>query len=91
MADLRASSLETLLQLVGAGFGCTLLPALACRGEPLPDSPIVRRPLHLDDAYRRISLVSRRSFPRQKALDAFAEILRSQLPASVRPIPDASD
>ena len=89
MADLRASSLETLLQLVGAGFGCTLLPALACSGEQPPDSPIVRRPLHLPDAYRRISLVSRRSFPRQQALDAFAEVLVSQLPASVRPLPSA--
>ena len=29
MADLRAASLETLLQLVGAGFGRTLVPALA--------------------------------------------------------------
>ena len=89
MADLRASSLETLLQLVGAGFGCTLLPALACGGDNPPDSPIVRRPLHLPDAYRRISLVSRRSFPRQQALDAFAEVLVSQLPDSVRPLPSA--
>jgi len=89
MADLRASSLETLLQLVGAGFGCTLLPALACSAEAPPDSPIVRRPLHLPDAYRRISLVSRRSFPRQQALDAFAEVLISQLPSSVRPLPTA--
>ena len=90
MADLRASSLETLLQLVGAGFGCTLLPALACSGETPPDSPIVRRPLHLPDAYRRISLVSRRSFPRQQALDAFAEVLVSQLPDSVRaPLPSS--
>jgi LysR family hydrogen peroxide-inducible transcriptional activator len=89
MADLRASSLETLLQLVGAGLGCTLLPALACRGEQPNDGPIVRRPLHLEDAYRRIALVSRRSFPRQQALDAFAEVLRSQLPTTVRRI--ASD
>ena len=29
MADLRAASLETLIQLVSAGFGCTLVPALA--------------------------------------------------------------
>ncbi len=89
MADLRASSLETLLQLVGAGFGCTLLPALACGGETPPDSPIIRRPLYLPDAYRRISLVSRRSFPRQQALDAFAEVLVSQLPDSVRALPNA--
>jgi LysR family transcriptional regulator, hydrogen peroxide-inducible genes activator len=84
MADLRASSLETLLQLVGAGFGCTLIPALAIRGGWMTDSGIVARPLALPDAYRRISLVFRRSFPRRKALEAFAQIVREQLPNTVR-------
>jgi LysR family hydrogen peroxide-inducible transcriptional activator len=89
MADLRAASLETLLQLVGAGFGCTLVPALAIRGAWMTDSGIVARPLSLPDAYRRISLVYRRSFPRRAALDALAEIVRSQLPNTVRRIPTA--
>jgi hypothetical protein len=43
MADLRAASLETLLQLVGAGFGCTLVPALAIRGGWMTDSGIIAR------------------------------------------------
>ncbi len=68
MADLRAASLETLLQLVGAGFGCTLVPALAIRGGWMTDSGIIARPIESDDAYRRISLVYRRSFPRRQAL-----------------------
>nr|WP_207168671.1 LysR substrate-binding domain-containing protein [Thiocystis violacea] len=84
MADLRASSLETLLQLVGAGFGCTLIPALAIRGGWMTDSGIVARPLELPDAYRRISLVFRRSFPRRKTLEAFAEMVREHLPNTVR-------
>ena len=68
MADLRAASLETLLQLVGAGFGCTLVPALAVRGPWMTDSGIVARKLDLlDDAYRRVQLVYRRSFPRNAA------------------------
>lgn len=83
MADLRAASLETLLQLVGAGFGCTLVPALAIRGGWMADSGIIARPLELDDAYRRIALVSRRSFPRHEALDALAEVVRGQLPNTV--------
>jgi LysR family transcriptional regulator, hydrogen peroxide-inducible genes activator len=45
MADLRAASLETLLQLVGAGFGCTLVPALAIRGSWMTGSGIIARPL----------------------------------------------
>lgn len=87
MADLRASSLETLLQLVGAGFGCTLVPALAIRSAWMNDSGIGIRPLHLPDAYRRISLVYRRTFPRRQALETFAGVIRAQLPDSVRRLP----
>jgi LysR family hydrogen peroxide-inducible transcriptional activator len=47
MADLRAASLETLLQLVSAGFGCTLVPALAIRGSWMTDTGIVARRLEL--------------------------------------------
>ena len=41
MADLRASSLETLIQLVGAGFGITLVPALAMRGSWTTGSGVI--------------------------------------------------
>ena len=68
MANLRASSLETLLHLVGAGFGCTLVPALAMRGSWTTDSGVVAQPLALPDASRRVSLVFRHSYPRQQAL-----------------------
>jgi len=86
MADLRAASLETVLQLVGAGFGSTLVPALAIRGGWMTDSGIIARRLDIDDAYRRISLVFRRSFPRRSALEAFSETLIEQLPNTVRPL-----
>ncbi len=84
MADLRAASLETLLQLVGAGFGCTLVPALAVRGGWMTDSGIIARPLELPDAYRRVQLVFRASFPRRSALQAFADVVRKVLPNTVR-------
>ena len=83
MADLRAASLETLLQLVAAGFGCTLVPALAMRGSWTTGSGVVAQPLELPDAYRRVSLVFRHSFPRRQALDALAEMIRSNLPNTV--------
>jgi len=85
MADLRASSLETLLQMVGAGMGSTLVPALALRGSWTTDSGIVARKLDLPDAYRQISLVFRHSFPRQKALEAFAQVIMANLPNTVTP------
>jgi len=83
MADLRAASLETLIQLVGAGFGCTLIPALAMRGSWTTDSGVVAQPLELPDAYRRVSLVFRHSYPRQQALKAFASIIQDNLPNTV--------
>jgi LysR family hydrogen peroxide-inducible transcriptional activator len=86
MADLRAASLETLLQLVGAGFGCTLVPALAIRGSWMTDSGIIARRLELPDARRRISLVFRRTFPRRAALETFAEVTLSQLPNTVKAV-----
>jgi LysR family hydrogen peroxide-inducible transcriptional activator len=90
MADLRAASLETLLQLVGAGFGCTLVPALAVRGGWMTDTSIIARRLDLPDAYRRISLAYRRSFPRRAALEAFAGVISEHLPNNVRPLPLAT-
>jgi LysR family transcriptional regulator, hydrogen peroxide-inducible genes activator len=89
LADLRAASLETLLQLVGAGFGCTLVPALAIRGGWMTDSGIIARRLDLPDASRRISLIFRRSFPRRRALEAFAGVVRDHLPNTVRVLPAA--
>lgn len=86
MADLRASSLETLLQLVGAGFGSTLVPALAMRGSWASGSGIVARKLEFKDTYRRVSLVFRKSYPRRQALEAFAEIIFANLPNTVQPL-----
>ncbi|MFO8024321.1 hydrogen peroxide-inducible genes activator [Thiohalophilus sp.] len=86
MADLRAASLETLLQLVGAGFGSTLVPALAMRGSWTTGSGIVTRELDLPDAYRRVSLVYRASFPRREALHTLARVIFEKLPNTVTPL-----
>jgi LysR family hydrogen peroxide-inducible transcriptional activator len=86
MDDLRAASLETLIQLVGAGFGVTLVPALALRGSWTTDSGVVAQPLAVANAARRVVLVSRRSFPRRAALQAFAEVILDNLPNTVQVI-----
>lgn len=83
-ADLRAASLDTLLQLVGAGMGATLVPALALRSAAMTGSGVVTRPLEVPDAYRRVSLVWRRSFPRAAAVAALAEVILAKLPNTVR-------
>jgi LysR family hydrogen peroxide-inducible transcriptional activator len=86
LADLRAASLETLLQMVKAGFGSTLLPALALDTASARDRGIIARQLQLADTYRRVSLVYRRTFPRRKALEAFAEVVLENLPDSIHPL-----
>jgi LysR family hydrogen peroxide-inducible transcriptional activator len=88
-ADLRAASLETLLQLVGAGMGATLVPALALRGAWMTDAGVVARPIKLADACRRISLVWRKSFPRLPAVDALAAVVAANLPNTVRAVKSA--
>jgi LysR family hydrogen peroxide-inducible transcriptional activator len=84
MADLRAASLETLIQLVGAGYGVTLVPALAMRGSWMTGSGVVAQPLAIADASRRVSLAFRHSFPRRAALQAFADIVLEHLPNTVQ-------
>jgi LysR family hydrogen peroxide-inducible transcriptional activator len=84
--NLQASSLETLLQLVSAGFGCTLVPALAAKGSWMVGGSVSVRKLDLPDTYRQISLVFRRSFPRRQALEAFGDVIRNEVPSTVRVI-----
>ncbi len=87
MAELRASNLETLIQLVAAGQGVTLVPALAMLGSWTSGSGVVTRPLEIKGAARRVSLVYRRSFPRQQALQAFAHLVVDTLPNTVNRLP----
>ena len=86
MADLRAASLETLLQMVAAGLGSTLLPALASKTASARDKGLIARQLQLPDTYRQVSLVYRHSFPRRQALEAFAKIILENLPDTVSPL-----
>ena len=86
MADLRAASLETLIQLVRAGSGVTLVPALAMQGSWATGSGVVAQPLNIANAYRRVSLVYRQSFPRLDALHALAQVILDNLPNTVNKV-----
>jgi LysR family hydrogen peroxide-inducible transcriptional activator len=82
--DFRASSLETLRQLVSAGLGCTLLPALAVRR--LSDPGLVVRPLAQGQS-RRIGMVWRAGHPKDSDLRLLGQALREALPDGVRALP----
>lgn len=78
-ADTRATSLETLLHLTAAGYGVTIVPAVALALWSGMSDKVVARPLV--GARRAIRLVHRRDAPRRAALDRLAEVLRDSAPA----------
>jgi LysR family hydrogen peroxide-inducible transcriptional activator len=87
-SDLRATSLETLRQMVAAGYGCTLLPALAVQSGRHGAAALDTRPLDLPDAKRRIGLLFRKSFPRRQGMARLGEAIVGCLPETVHPLGD---
>ena len=80
VADMRATSLDTLLQMAEAGFGMTLMPHLAiARDVPLPRHLVARR-LDGQHTSRRVRLVSRPGSARRAAIDRLAQVLRTCAP-----------
>ena len=78
----RATSLETLRQMVAAGVGITLLPMLAVQ-PPVPASAdIVLLPFRGDAPFRQIGLVWRRSSAMGSLMQELAAELR-QLPRNL--------
>jgi LysR family hydrogen peroxide-inducible transcriptional activator len=76
-SSFQAASLDTLVNLVAAGYGTTLIPQLAA--ERLGSRGVVLRPLS-GQASRTIRLASRRSFPRPQALRALEKVIRNIFP-----------
>ena len=70
---MQAATLETLVNLVAAGYGATLIPALAAGS--LGQRGIALRPLR-GQTSRTIRLVSRPGFPRPQALRALEKTIR---------------
>ncbi|KRA56669.1 LysR family transcriptional regulator [Caulobacter sp. Root655] len=73
---LRAASLPTLLNMVAAGYGTTLIPGLAA-GAAL-DAGIVLRPLAAR-AGRTVRIAWRAHFPRRPAVEAVGEVIANRL------------
>ena len=75
--EIRATSLETLRQMVAMGLGVTLIPALA--GGAGGDVGLVLKPL-AEPAARTIGLVWRRRSPLAYSMARLAETLAARLP-----------
>jgi LysR family hydrogen peroxide-inducible transcriptional activator len=84
--DFRAVSLETICQLVAAGLGCTLLPAMAALPPQRAQPSFVIRPLQSPDDSRRIGLVWRRGYPKAQELALLADLIIDNPPAGTRSV-----
>lgn len=73
---LRATSLSTLLNMVAAGYGTTLIPALAAGAAQ--DTGIVLRPLAARVG-RTVRIAWRARFPRRAVLERVGEVIATRL------------
>jgi LysR family hydrogen peroxide-inducible transcriptional activator len=73
---LRAASLSTLLNMVAAGYGTTLIPGLAAGAAQ--DAGLVLRPLAAR-AGRTVRLAWRARFPRRAAVEAVGDVIAARL------------
>ena len=84
-SEFRATSLETLRQMVAADVGITLLPTLAVK-PPVARSPNIHL-LGFSDSHpsRRIAMVWRKSSAMSGFLQVFAQVFRELPPGLFQP------
>ena len=84
----RATSLETLRQMVGMDLGVTLLPALAIDAGPRAQgSAVAIRAFRAPVPGRTIGLIWRKRAPFPETFERLAATLKSELPAEVGAVP----
>ena len=79
--DVRATSLPTLVQMVAAGGGITLLPASAAAVEARPGNGIAVRRFR-EPVHRTLAFVWRASTPRAAAYEELARLTRPRIGSS---------
>lgn len=82
--NFRATSIETLRHMVGAGMGSTLLPALAIASDEEARSHVAVRPFVAPQPGRKLALAWRKTHPRSADHKQLAEFIRAHAPAAVR-------
>ncbi len=75
-AAMMGTSLHTLVQMVDNGLGVTFIPAMAIEAGILDGTRVDAKPLRSDHGFRRISLIWRRSSPREAEFQMLASALR---------------
>jgi LysR family hydrogen peroxide-inducible transcriptional activator len=77
--DYRATSLETLRQMVAAGLGITLMPDLATRGPFNSGQGLAIKAFARPVPTRTVGAVWRKSTSRTQAIDAMCEVIKTTL------------
>jgi LysR family transcriptional regulator, hydrogen peroxide-inducible genes activator len=77
--DYRATSLETLRQMVAAGMGVTLLPKLSTSGPFGNDKSVIVRPFPKPAPTRIVGAVWRKSSKRNAAIKAVCNVVEASL------------
>src|SRR4051812_34802099 len=75
-AAMMGTSLHTLVQMVDNGLGLTFVPGMAIEAGILAGTGVDAKPLRSEYPYRRISLIWRRSSPREPEVQMLARTLR---------------
>jgi LysR family hydrogen peroxide-inducible transcriptional activator len=78
-ARFESGSFETLIRLVDAGMGATILPALVVRGLDARKRDAQVRPLAGATPVREIGLITARTELRRRVVDALVSVLREEL------------
>ena len=84
--EVRATSLETLRQMVGMGLGVTLLPALAVEAAPRAGKKMIEVRAFKNPPGRTIGLVWRKRAPFPETFERLAQTLKASLPSAVEPV-----
>lgn len=81
----QQTSLTTILSLVGAGNGITLVPAMSLGGAFVTDSGIAVRPEKSGTAGRTVRLTYRKGYHRMALTEKLADIIAGVVPNTVKP------
>lgn len=82
--ELKATSIETLRQMVAAGVGCTLLPRLAAIPGvgSISNGMVEIRRFEAPEPMRTIGLAWRHGYPREATIRGLGELIEDNLPSA---------
>ncbi len=84
-AQVEATSLYTLIQMVDGGIGVTLLPEITLKAGLLKGTHLIARPFAPPAPSRTLALITRRSSPRVRDVELIAELILEQRRRGARP------